>query len=416
MFIGIGIGLGALLVQIIVIKLCECLLGYNELIFSFWKYRYNLLKNYIENSILQNKVVISPRWKKFKFKLRCFNALCGKYIDQKLKEKEQSKNKTTIPKEEQEITLEINEMKEYEEEIGIRRRRDSPKTSPGILYIENLQSFIVNSSSFQEKRTSKNSKQIIIAKSTSKNIDENSTSQFRPFSSTSIYHQRKREESIRRAQKLIPKEYKKFNSKLLSPSYNIGITFYNKTPNKNDEVKNSSEIRSIIKSILITLLLCLLSACVLTCLVYMITSMFSKYEYYIVKVWLIPGIIIMIFVRAILYYLVNYAICKISLDYYGKKSEINSCFTRVIFRCFPKYMNIIIRVRFMVTKYFNILKKTKEEEDIKYEIEMQEAIDNEDKESISGEEDEDNDELENQMKEDNDHSNINQNSNNQKLI
>ena len=79
-------------------------------------------------------------------------------------------------------------------------------------------------------------------------------------------------------------------------------------------------------------------------------------------------------------------------------------------------MNIIIRVRFMVTKYFNILKKTKEEEDIKYEIEMQEAIDNEDKESISGEEDEDNDELENQMKEDNDLSNINQNSNNQKLI
>ena len=64
-------------------------------------------------------------------------------------------------------------------------------------------------------------------------------------------------------------------------------------------------------------------------------------------------------------------IAKYSIEYYGKESEIEkSSFGKFMFRfIIPSYMNIIVRVRFIITKYYNELKK-KKEESVKEEIQM----------------------------------------------
>ena len=47
-------------------------------------------------------MIISYKWKRFKVKLNCFNALCGKFIEQALKAKEQSKQEKKAAKEKKE--------------------------------------------------------------------------------------------------------------------------------------------------------------------------------------------------------------------------------------------------------------------------------------------------------------------------
>ena len=115
----------------------------------------------------------------------------------------------------------------------------------------------------------------------------------------------------------------------------------NKENGENEIMKKFIIISSILFSIFIILMIIL---------IFLLHILLQRFDKFILKVWLIPGILIIIFVNFIIYYIIIFIGSVLIFRSYYKRD--NGCFIRLLFWVFvDKTMIHIFKLRNLITKY-----------------------------------------------------------------
>jgi hypothetical protein len=130
--------------------------------------------------------------------------------------------------------------------------------------------------------------------------------------------------------------------------------FFNKIPNKILHQKFHREKVSIFKLIIVSLLLFAFYVGLLFYIMVFLMEIYTNYQFYIVKVWLLPSLIQLILVRFVVSYVMNFLNSILLFGFFAKK-KTNKIIKLLYLIFIPKYVRYIYRIRNYVTKYHDMI-------------------------------------------------------------
>lgn len=120
------------------------------------------------------------------------------------------------------------------------------------------------------------------------------------------------------------------------------------------ENKFREEKIKIAKNVFMTLILFGMFSFLYFLIIIMISDIYSRYRYYIIKVWLLPSLIQLIFVKFLINYLMHFIKSYLLFNYFAmRKVKPVIKFLYMIF--LPKHYIHMYRIRNFITKYYTKL-------------------------------------------------------------
>ena len=313
---------------IIIVSIFSCLLRFKELLLETWKYRKKILINYIRQNLVTDELT---KWNRVKTRIRAMNAFFGIYENiQKLK-----KMNKKIQKDD--FSVECDSSKQLMSFV----RSDSPKriesNSQKKLFIERngeLELNVVREDNqlISEEKLKEKIKQI--KKKYSKTED---------FLAMGIHYGHRKNHHLLGYQSLA-----------IQPRGNY--SYFNSKENSIEIKAKCTEKVEMIKTIAASLIMMVLLCLIYLYLIVMFSDIYERYQFYIVKVWLIPSLINLTLVRLATSFVQN--LIYIILVIYFYKTRYQTTLTKFLFKyIIPKYLIYTYKVQMMLNKYDKQLKK-----------------------------------------------------------
>jgi hypothetical protein len=129
------------------------------------------------------------------------------------------------------------------------------------------------------------------------------------------------------------------------------FNFFNILPNKLMQSKFREEKLSMIKSVFVTILLVCFFITIYIILVVVISDIYHRYRYYIIKVWLLPSLVQLIIVRFCINYTLNLFRSYLLFKHYGNRKS--KCVVKYLYYfLIGKHIMYMFRTRNFITKYY----------------------------------------------------------------
>ena len=331
---------------IIIVSIFSCLLRFKELLLETWKYRKKIILNYIRQNLVTDELT---KWNRVKTKIRVVNA----FFDVLARIKEIKKTQGSFS------------IREYNANYGKSKQiyeRESFNNFPPLIQNEKLVAsmntdkksfFIERSGGFSLNGVNEEVKERII---TEDKLKEKIKQIKKKYSKTedmikmgihfgrygNLYYDSSNKSHLG-YQDL---EIERFSN----------YSFFNFSDNTVEKKEKCTEKVNILKTIIASLIMMIIISLIYFYLIIMFADIYERYQFYIVKVWLVPSLVNLTLVRLATSFVQNLAYILVVIYFY--KTRYQTKLTKFLFKfIIPKYLIYTYKVQMMLNKYDKQLKK-----------------------------------------------------------
>lgn len=330
---------------IIIVSIFSCLLGFKEILLETWKYRKKIILNYIRQNLVTDELT---KWNRVKTKIRVVNTFFD--VLNRIKEIKKTQGSFSV--------------KEYNANYGPPPKIYERKS------FDNFPELIQNKKLIASMNTDK--KSFYIEKNGGFNLNG-----VKEEAKEKLITEDKLKEKIKQIKKKYSKTedlikmgvhfgrygniyYESINKHLgyqeLEIERNSNYSFFNFSENIVEKKENCTEKVNILKTVIASLIMMIIIALIYLYLIVMFADIYERYQFYIVKVWLVPSLISLTLVRLATSFAQNLVYILVVIYFY--KTRYKTKLTKFLFKfIIPKYLIYTYKVQMLLNKYDKQLKK-----------------------------------------------------------